>query len=118
MKTLDGFNFDVPPTDSQIVSLAQYHRQQLDDAVFHHEIHLGNFCLGQRKKVKDLVHELPPEQRRHFYLVYDGELRRIADDEDLHPADAESGVSVFAIFLVLVIIATILYLAVIPPIVG
>lgn len=118
MKTLEGCDFDVPPSDSQIVALAQYHRKQLDEAIFHQEIHLGNYCLAQRKRVKDLVQDLPAEQRRHFYQVYDGELRRIADDEDLHPADAESGVSVFAIFIVLVIIAAILYFAVIPPILG
>ena len=35
----------------------------------------------------------------------------IGDDDDLHPADAESGVGMFAIFLALVIIAFILYFA-------
>lgn len=37
--TLDGFDFDMPPTVSQIVALAQYHRTLLDEAVFHQEIH-------------------------------------------------------------------------------
>ena len=41
--TLDGFDFDMPPTVSQIVALAQYHRTLLDEAVFHQEIHLGDF---------------------------------------------------------------------------
>ena len=116
MQTIDGLNFDVPPSDSQVVALAQYHRRLLDDAIFRPEIHLGDYCLAQRKRVKDLVHGLPAEQRRHFYRVYDGELCRIADDEDLHPADAESGVGLFAIFIVLIIIAAILFFAVIPPI--
>ncbi len=44
--TLDGFDFDMPPTVSQIVALAQYHRTLLDEAVFHQEIHLGDFCFG------------------------------------------------------------------------
>ena len=34
-----------------------------------------------------------------------------ADDDELHPADAESGVGMFAIFITLVIIAFILYFA-------
>ena len=45
--------------------------------------------------------------------MYDGELRRIADDEDLHPADAEHGVGVFTIVLALALIAFILYFAVV-----
>ena len=48
-----------------------------------------------------------------FYQVYDGELRKIADEDELHPADAEEGLSIFAMFLVLVIIAAILYFSVI-----
>jgi len=45
--------------------------------------------------------------------MYNGELLRTADEDDLHPGDAEGGVSVFAVFLVLAIIAMILYFAVI-----
>lgn len=110
---IDGFNFDVPPTESQIVALAQYHRKQLDEAIFHQEIHLGNFCLAQRKRVYDYTRNLEPLQKLGFYRVYDGELHRLADDDDLHPADAEGGVSVFTVFLALAIIALILYFAVI-----
>ncbi|WP_173910653.1 hypothetical protein [Acinetobacter sp. Marseille-Q1618] len=112
-KTIDGFNFDVPPAESQIVALAQYHRKQLDDAIFHQEIHLGDFCLAQRKRIYDYTRNLEPLQKAGFYRVYDGELRRLADDDDLHPADAEAGVSIFAVFLALAIIALILYFAVI-----
>lgn len=110
---IDGFNFDVPPTESQVVALAQYHRKQLDEAMFHQEIHLGEFCLAQRKRVHDYTQNLAPLQKLGFYRVYDGELHRLADDDDLHPAHAEGGVSVFAVFLVLAIIALILYFAVI-----
>ena len=33
--TLDGFDFDMPPTVSQIVALAQYHRTLLDLSLIH-----------------------------------------------------------------------------------
>ncbi|RAV23992.1 hypothetical protein DQE84_17995, partial [Staphylococcus warneri] len=46
-----------------------------------------------------------------FYHVYDGELRRLADDDDLHPAHAEGGVCIFAVCIALAIIAIILYFA-------
>ena len=108
---IDGVNIDIPPLESQIVALADHHRKLLDEAIFHQEIHLGDYCLAQRKRVHDFVSSLTPEQRDYFYRVYDGELRQIADDDDLHPADAEGGVGMFAIFIVLVIIAFILYFA-------
>lgn len=111
--TIDGFTFDVPPAESQIVELAQYHRRQLDEAIFHQEIHLGDYCLDQRKRVYDYTRNLEPMQKAGFYRVYDGELRRLADDDDLHPAHAEGGVSVFAVCLALAIIATILYFSVV-----
>ncbi|WP_445116018.1 hypothetical protein [Acinetobacter sp. WZC-1] len=116
--TIDGFNFDIPPVEAQIITLAQYHRKQLDQAVFHQEVHLGDFCLAQRKRVFDFTRTLPLEQKQAFYRIYDGELKRIADDDDLHPMHAESGVSIFAVFLSLMIIAAILYFAVIRAIVS
>ena len=106
---IDGFNFDLPPVKSQVVALAQYHRKLLDEAIFHNEIHLGDYCLAQRKRVYDFTSKLAPEQKAQFYDYYDGELKRIADDDDLHPPHAEAGVSMFAIVLTLVIIAGILY---------
>ena len=112
-RTLDGFNMDLPPTHEQIISLARQHRMNLEEAVFHQEIHLGDFCLAQRKRVYDFTRELTPEQRLAFYNTYNGELERIADEDQLHPADAESGVSVFAIAVVLAIIALILYFGVV-----
>lgn len=111
--TIDGFNLDVPPVQSQVVALAQFHRKQLDDAIFHQEIHLGKYCLSQRKRIFDFTRQLAPEQKATFYQFYDGELKRIADDDELHPSDAEGGLSVFTIFLALGMIALILYFAVI-----
>lgn len=108
---IDGVSIDVPPLDSQIITLAHHHRKLLDEAIFHQEIHLGDYCLAQRKRVYDFASHLSPEQKDHFYKIYDGELRNIADDDELHPADAESGVGMFAIFIALVIIAFILYFA-------
>ena len=107
--TIDGFTFDVPAAESQIVELAQYHRKQLDEAIYHQEIHLGDYCLAQRKRVYDYTKNLEPMQKRGFYHIYDGELRRLADDDDLHPVHAEGGVSIFAVVIALVIIAVILY---------
>ena len=111
--TIDGFNLDVPSVQSQVIALAQFHRKQLDDAIFHQEIHLGKYCLSQRKRILDFARELPPEQKATFYQYYDGELKRIADDDELHPPHSEGGLSVFTIFLALGIIALILYFAVI-----
>ncbi|MBC6819468.1 hypothetical protein CKK01_18560, partial [Acinetobacter baumannii] len=45
-------------------------------------------------------------------------LRKIADEDELHPADAEEGLSIFAMLLVLVIIAAILYFSVIRSLMG
>lgn len=112
INTIDGFSFDQPLIESQIVALAQFHRKQLDDAVFHQEIHLGDFCIAQRKRVFDYTKTLDVMQKNKFYAVYDGELRRLADDDDLHPAHAESGLSIFAVILTLIIITIILYFSV------
>lgn len=112
-KVLDGLTLDYPPTLAQIVELAHLHRRYLDDAIFHQEIHLGDFGLAQRKRVYDFTRDLDKGQRLEFYNAYNGELLKIADDDDLHPAHAEGGMSIFAVFIVLAIIALILYFAVI-----
>ena len=117
-KTFDGLTFDLPPTNSQIVELAHQHRKNIDEAIFHEEIHLGDYCLAQRKRVYDFTRQLDPQQREEFYQVYNGELRRIADDDELHSVDSEQGLSAFAIMLVLGIIALVLYFAVIRNLVG
>ena len=108
---IDGVSIDVPPLESQIIALAHHHRKLLDEAIFHQEVHLGDYCLAQRKRVHDFASHLSPEQKDRFFKIYDSELKNIADDDELHPADAESGVGMFAIFITLVIIAFILYFA-------
>lgn len=117
-KTFDGLPFDLPPTTAQIVELAHQHRKNLDEAVFHQEIHLGDYCLAQRKRVYDFTRQLDPQQREEFYRTYNGELKNIADEDDLHPPEAEKGLSIFAIMLVLGIIALVFYFAVIRNIIG
>lgn len=113
LHTLDGLHFDYPPTQQQIIELAHYHRQQLDGAVLDQHVHLGNFCLMQRKRVYDFTRQYDREQRLRFYNIYNGELYRIADEDRLHTADSERGVGLFAIFVTLGIIAAILYYTVI-----
>ena len=44
--TIDGFAFELPLNAEKIIELAHYHRQQLDEAVFHNEIYLGDYCLA------------------------------------------------------------------------
>ncbi|OTG77619.1 hypothetical protein B9T33_14840 [Acinetobacter sp. ANC 5054] len=117
-RTLDGLTLDYPPTMSQIVELAHMHRRKLDEAIFHQEVHLGHFGLAQRKRVYDFTRDLDKGQRLDFYNAYNGELLKIADDDDLHPAHAEGGVSIFAVVIVLAIIALILYFAVIRTIIS
>lgn len=104
-RTLDGIDFDFPPTAGQVMALAQLHRKKLDAAIFHKEIHLGNYSLAQRKAVYDFTRQLDENQREQFYKLYNAELVRLADPDRLHPASAESAVSKFAIFLTLLIIA-------------
>ncbi|MBF4520990.1 hypothetical protein IS511_07340 [Acinetobacter towneri] len=116
--TIDGFAFDVPPLATQIVDLAHHHRKKLDEAIFRRDVHLGEYCLAQRKRVADFAKTLDREDRVAFYRAYDGELLRIADEDELHPAEAEAGLSIFAIFLVLAIIALVLYFAVIRGTIG
>lgn len=61
--TIDGFVFDNPPKEEQIIELAHYHRKLLDEAIFHQEIHLGDYCLAQRKRVFDYARQLDPNQK-------------------------------------------------------
>ena len=118
INTIDGFTFGNPPDPSNIIALAHHHRKQLDEAIFHQEIHLGNYCLDQRKRVYDFTRSLDATARAEFYRYYDGELKRIAHKDDLHPADAEGGVGIFTVFIVLAIIAAILYFGIVQNVVG
>lgn len=108
-RTLDGVNFDMPPTAGQILELAHLHRKKLDDAIFSKYTHLGNYGLAQRKEVYEFTRALDVNQREQFYKLYNGELVRIADEDRLHPPEAEAGLSKFAVALVLVIVALVLY---------
>ena len=116
--TIDGFTFGNPPDPSDIIALAHHHRNLLDEAIFHQEINLGNYCLAQRKRVYDYTRNLDPQTKAEFYKVYDGELKRIASDDELHPPGAEGGLSVFTIFLALAFIAAILYFGVVQNVVS
>ena len=62
-----GFDFDMPQLFSQIVGLRN--TETLLDVVFHQEIHLGGFCLAQRKRVYDFT-SLDENQRVDFYETY------------------------------------------------
>lgn len=107
-RTLDGIDFDMPPTAGQVMALAQLHRKKLDAAIFRKNIHLGEYSLAQRKAVYDFTRQLDENQREQFYKLYNAELVRLADPDLLHPASAESGLSKFAIFLTLAVVAMIL----------
>lgn len=47
--TIDGFVFDNPPKEEQIIELAHYHRKLLDEAIFHQEIHLGGLLFSTKE---------------------------------------------------------------------
>ena len=108
-RTLDGVKFDMPPTAGQIMELADLHRKKLDAAIFSKYTHLGEYGLAQHKEVYDFTRELDENQREQFYKLYNGELVRIADEDRLHPPEAEAGLSKFAILLVLAVVAAVLY---------
>ncbi len=50
--------------------------------------------FSTKETVFDYARQLDPNQKAWFYQVYDGELRKIADEDELHPADAEEGLSI------------------------
>lgn len=108
-RTLDGVKFDMPPTAGQIMELADLHRKKLDQAIFSKYTHLGDYGLAQRKEVYDFTRALDENQREQFYKLYNGELVRIADEDRLHPPEAEAGLSKFEIALVLLVVALVLY---------
>jgi hypothetical protein len=109
--SIDGFSFDLPLKETQIIALAQYHRKQLHDALYHQEVHLGNFCIAQRNRVRDYTQHLDGMQKKDFYRVYDSELKRLGDAE-LHPPIHENIRSIVTVVLVLIVIAAILYFTV------
>lgn len=104
-RILDGITFDMPPTAGQVLQLADLHRQKLDNVIYDRHAHLGHFGLAQRKEVYDFTRALDENQRAQFYKLYNTELVRIATEDRWHPPEAEAGLSKFAIFLVLALVA-------------
>lgn len=114
--TIDGFSLDLPPIKAQIIGLAQLHRKQLDEAIYHNELRLGDFCLAQRKRVYDYTRELNEEQRADFYQTYNSELQRLAIDESPHQHENENPANVKVMIGVLVVIAIVLYFVFLAPV--
>lgn len=113
---IDGFSLDLPPIPTQIIGLAQLHRKQLDEAIYHNELRLGDFCLAQRKRVYDYTRELNAEQRADFYQTYNSELQRLAIDESPHQHENENLAKVKVMIGVLVVIAIVLYFVFLAPV--
>lgn len=115
-KIIDGFSLDLPPIAAQIIGLAQLHRKQLDEAIYHNELRLGDFCLAQRKRVYDYTRELNAEQCAEFYQAYNGELDRLAVDESPHHHEEENPTHVKIMYGVLAVIAIALYFVFLAPV--
>lgn len=110
---IDGFSFDLPLQETQIIALAQYHRKQLHDALFHQKVHLGNFCIAQRNRVSEYTQDLDPMQKIDFYRIYDGALRRLGEEDlDLHPVTEDHPQRILAVLVLLVLIAALLFFTV------
>lgn len=110
--TLDGFNFDVPATESQINALAQFHHKQLYDAVFHQEMHLGNLGIAQRKRLYNYTQNLLPMQKVAFERQYDQKMREL-NDKSLHADEHDSSSSMWLAVIAIILLALILYFTVI-----
>ncbi|MDY6482534.1 hypothetical protein SKM54_08770 [Acinetobacter faecalis] len=115
-KTIDGFSLDLPPNKAQIIGLAQLHRKQLDEAIYHNELRIGDFCLAQKKRVYDYTRELNAEQRAEFYQAYNGELERLSVDESPHHHEEENQTHVKIMYGVLAVIAIVLYFVFLAPV--
>ncbi|TCB29088.1 hypothetical protein E0H77_01060 [Acinetobacter sp. ANC 4633] len=111
LTTIDGLDFDVPLDHTRIKALAQLHHDQLGEAIYHKDQHIGELGIAHRVKIADFTHQLPVEQRLEFYKIYNHELRRLAVDDPLHPPHAEEGVNVFLLIVIMLMIAVILYFA-------
>lgn len=114
--TIDGLSLDLPPIKAQVIGLAQLHRKQLDEAIYHNELRLGDFCLAQRKRVYDYTRELNVEQRAEFYQTYNDELQRLAIDENPHHHEDENSTYVKMMCGVLLIVAVVLYFVFLAPV--
>lgn len=113
---IDGFFLDIPPIKAQIIGLAQLHRKQLNEAIYHNELRLGDFCLAQRKRVHDYTRVLTAEQCTEFYQTYNSELERLAIDESPHTHEEENPKMNKIMFALLVVIAIVLYIVFLAPV--
>jgi hypothetical protein len=116
-KNIDGFVLDIPLVETQVIALAQYHHKKIDDAIFHQEIHLGEFGLQQKFKVDEFVKTLSEADRHDFYEIYSAELERLARTDDHLRDEHESG-NLGVILIVLVIIAVAIYYFFARPLMG
>ena len=117
-KTIDGFVLDMPPIDTQVAALAQYHHKKIDEALFKDTTHLGKYGLKQRFKVEEFASTLSEEDRKNFYSLYSSELERLAKEDDHHAHDEPETGNLGVIFVVLVIIAVAIYYLFARPLMG
>lgn len=113
---LDGFSFNLPLDTQQVRDLAKYHRNQLNQAIYHEDEHIGEIGIIQRAKIATFVQNLEPMVKQQFYTTYNDELKKLAVDDPIHPPHAEKGVSIFVLLVALVIIAGVLYFNFVVPI--
>lgn len=109
INTIDGFSFDQPLAESQIIALAQFHRKQMVEAEKHQEIRLGDYCIAQRSRVGEYTRTLDVTQRNYFYSIYDAELQRLGDSEDLHEGHPSGQARVGAVVIGLIVLAVVLH---------
>lgn len=109
INTIDGFNFDMPLKLQQIKALAKYHREQLHQAIYKEDEHIGEIGIIQRAKIAAFTRALDEQTKEEFYNAYNSELEKLAVDDPLHPPHAEKGTGIFVIILALCLVAGVLY---------
>lgn len=114
---IDGIVLDEHASPKSIKALARMHHKLLSDAVFHNEVHLGEYSLSLRDHLRAYTRNLPFQEQAEFYQYYEGELKRMADKVK-HHADDATGLSMFVVFLTLLLIATVLYFGVVARVVS
>ncbi|MEB3766330.1 hypothetical protein [Acinetobacter sp. MD2] len=111
MTIIDGLEFSHPLSSETIRALAALHRQQLGEAIYHEDQHIGNLGLLHRAKIAAFTHNLTLSEQHYFYDVYNQALYESAIDDPIHPPHAEQRVNVFLFVVVLAMIAAMLYFA-------